>query len=820
MAETYDRVRETSTTTGTGSLTLAGAVTGFRTFASVLSVSDTCWYCAEAVDDEGSPSGGWEVGLGTLSDSTTLARTTVLASSNSGSLVSFSAGTKNVFITFPASPILDLTDGGASTLHTHANPSTMVSAAAVLPDNELVVAAGGARGVDTASGITFTAATGRLLVSNSAEFVVSDSVFGLLEDATGFVLFLGMDVSTPLTANRSIAIDVVNANRILKLGGDLLLTGNLATVGDDAVTLTTTAATNVTLPTTGTLATLAGTEELDNKTLDSSVGKGTWTASGTWTLPAFTIASQITSTLATGTAPLVIASTTKVANLNADLLDDQSGAYYLDSDNFTGTNWTDLTDGGTTTLHNHTGTYQPLDATLTAMAALTIAASSLTIGTGADAFSQTTFAANTFPARASTGDLVAKSITDFGLSLVDDADASAARTTLGLVIGTDVQAYDADLTTWAGITPGAGVGTALAVNVGSAGAFVTFNGAGGTPSSLTLTNATGLPSILVANEATDTTCSLLFVTAATGELGPKTNANLAFNSNTGVMTFGAAIAVTTAANPVSNDGAALGTTALGWSDLHGATGFTLNIANGNAVITHSSGIFTVSTGDLRVTTAGTNAASVVTVGGTQTLTNKTLTSPTLTTPALGTPSSGTLTSCTGFDWELIASDTASNDAAITFTGLSSTYGAYKLVFANVEPASDGVGLYLRTSTDGGSTYDSGAGEYSTTSFFATDSPNSGVSSDVGAATYIRISGTVGNAANEDCSGEITLVNPSAAKYSEVFGIGRNVNASGARGVFFFSGARLSAADVDAIQILFSSGNISTGEFKLYGLRAA
>ena len=73
------------------------------------------------------------------------------------------------------------------------------------------------------------------------------------------------------------------------------------------------------------------------------------------------------------------------------------------------------------------------------------------------------------------------------------SDASTARTNLGLVIGTNVQAYDPDLTTWASITPGTGVGTALAVNVGSAGAFTTFNGAGGTPSSLTLTNATGLP---------------------------------------------------------------------------------------------------------------------------------------------------------------------------------------------------------------------------------------------------------------------------------------------------------------------------------------
>jgi len=78
---------------------------------------------------------------------------------------------------------------------------------------------------------------------------------------------------------------------------------------------------------------------------------------------------------------------------------------------------------------------QQADATLTALAGLTIAANSLTIGTGADAFTQTTFAANTFPARASTGDLVAKTITDFALTLLDDADAATARTTLGLSAG-------------------------------------------------------------------------------------------------------------------------------------------------------------------------------------------------------------------------------------------------------------------------------------------------------------------------------------------------------------------------------------------------
>lgn len=93
---------------------------------------------------------------------------------------------------------------------------------------------------------------------------------------------------------------------------------------------------------------------------------------------------------------------------------------------------TDLSLSGSNTGDQDLSGLQPLDATLTALSGLTIAANSLTIGTAADTFSQTSFAANTFPARASTGNLVAKSITDFGLSLVDDADASTARTTLGL----------------------------------------------------------------------------------------------------------------------------------------------------------------------------------------------------------------------------------------------------------------------------------------------------------------------------------------------------------------------------------------------------
>ena len=101
-----DRVRETTTTGGTGTVTLLGAVSGFETFASNLSDSDTTYY---AIVD--STNGTFEVGLGTYS-SNTLARTTPIASSNSNSKVNFASVAKDVFITLPASKMAFLDASG------------------------------------------------------------------------------------------------------------------------------------------------------------------------------------------------------------------------------------------------------------------------------------------------------------------------------------------------------------------------------------------------------------------------------------------------------------------------------------------------------------------------------------------------------------------------------------------------------------------------------------------------------------------------------------------------------------------------------------
>jgi hypothetical protein len=160
-----DRVKETTTTTGTGTITLAGASTGFQSF-SVIGNGNTTYYTIA-----GQSTSEWEVGIGTYTSSgTTLARTTVLASSNSGSLVSFSAGTKDVFVTYPADYAAFVTNtvssfsGGSTGL----TPSSATTGAVSLAGT-LAVANGG-------TGLTTAGTAGQVLTTNGSSLSYGSAV--------------------------------------------------------------------------------------------------------------------------------------------------------------------------------------------------------------------------------------------------------------------------------------------------------------------------------------------------------------------------------------------------------------------------------------------------------------------------------------------------------------------------------------------------------------------------------------------------------------------------------------------------------------------
>jgi len=104
-----DRVKESSTTSGTGTISLAGVVTGFEGFVAGIGTTNTTYY---SIFEQGTSN--WEVGIGTVTDAATdtLSRDTVISSSNSDSLVTFAGGTLDVFCTLPASKAVYLNAAG------------------------------------------------------------------------------------------------------------------------------------------------------------------------------------------------------------------------------------------------------------------------------------------------------------------------------------------------------------------------------------------------------------------------------------------------------------------------------------------------------------------------------------------------------------------------------------------------------------------------------------------------------------------------------------------------------------------------------------
>ena len=202
-----DRVRETSTTTGTGTLTLAGAVSGFQTFSTAIGNTNTCYYTIVNGSE-------WEVGLGTVAAGT-LARTTVLKSSNAGSAVNFSAGTKDVFATYPAdkSVFKDASN--------NVNALGTVSSG-VWNGSEVTVPYGGT-GVSTLTGIVKGNGQSAFSAATAGTDYVTPTGTETLTNKTLTNPTVTNYVETPFTANSSTAITLALTNGTVQI---ITLTGN------------------------------------------------------------------------------------------------------------------------------------------------------------------------------------------------------------------------------------------------------------------------------------------------------------------------------------------------------------------------------------------------------------------------------------------------------------------------------------------------------------------------------------------------------------------------------------------------------------------
>ena len=171
---------------------------------------------------------------------------------------------------------------------------------------------------------------------------------------------------------------------------------------------------------------------------------------------------------------------------------------------------------------------------------------------------------------------------------------------------------------------------------------------------------------------------------------------------------------------------------------------------------------------------------------------------------------------------LLDTQEVSSAPTVNFSGLTGDYTLYKIVFYDVESASDDQIFVLRTSSDNGASFDSGASDYKYVNIALSATGSTGDTVD-NAASSIRLTATgagwgFGTGSNEVGDGEITIFNPQGTNHTKVLSDITYITSSGNHAMARSAGSRASTDPVDAVQLLFGSGDIETGTFKLYGLK--
>ena len=170
---------------------------------------------------------------------------------------------------------------------------------------------------------------------------------------------------------------------------------------------------------------------------------------------------------------------------------------------------------------------------------------------------------------------------------------------------------------------------------------------------------------------------------------------------------------------------------------------------------------------------------------------------------------------------LITAATAANSATVDFTsGINSTYDEYILEMVNVVPSTNSVQPNLRVSTDGGSTFDSGSNyDIETTFVVNTNGGNGGNEALDRIYLYTATSSQLGNATLKSFSCQVRIYNPADTSRAKTF-LGQSVcyDNSQHTGVNFFGGSYKVSAAVNGLRVYMGSGNISSGNFYLYGVK--